>query len=75
MMAHIRARRTTSTTSKHPGGRPPLDVDVAGVLDSIANGTNVTETAKLMGISRQAVYRAIHSSPHGSLLRDQNSGK
>ena len=50
------------TTLKHPGGRLPLDIDVARVLDRIGNGKTVTETANLMGISRQAVYRTIRSS-------------
>ena len=63
MMAEIRARRGASKTKKDAGGRPKLEIDRNEVLDRLSNGESVAETARSMGISRQAVYR-VRSSSH-----------
>jgi len=60
---------------KRAGGRPKLDIAVSEVLDNISNGKTVAQTAKTMGISRQAVYRAIYSSPTGILMWADGRGK
>ena len=54
---------------KHAGGRPRLDIAVNEVLDSLSKGNTVSQTAKMLGIPRQAVYRAIHSSSTGTLKK------
>ena len=57
------------------GGRPKLGIAVNEVLDNISNGQTVAQTARTMGISRQAVYRAIYSSPTGILMWANRRGK
>ena len=69
------AETGVSKPKKGTGGRPKLDIAVAEVLDNISNGKTVSQTARAMGISRQAVYRAIYSSPTGILMWADGRGK
>ena len=69
------AETGVSKPKKGTGGRPKLDIAVAEVLDNISNGKTVAQTARAMGISRQAVYRAIYSSPTGILMWADGRGK
>jgi hypothetical protein len=75
MLADVHNRREARNPSKHAGGRPKLDIAVSEVLDNISKGQTVAQTAKTMGISRQAVYRAIYSSPTGILMWADGRGK
>ena len=74
-LAEIPAEIGASKPKKHAGGRPRLEVSLPEVLDNLSKGNTVAQTARAMGISRQAVYRAIYSSPTGILMWADGRGK
>ncbi len=66
-LTEIPAETGVSNPKRHAGGRPRLEVSLPEVLDALSKGNTVTQTARLMGISRQAVYRVIHGDADGNV--------